>query len=38
MAEVAPAIARLQRTAFEYGFYLLLLALVILFSVISNSF
>ncbi len=38
MAEAEPVIERLRRGAFEYGFYLLLLTLVILFSVISNSF
>ena len=38
MSEQLSVLARIRSTAFEYGFYLLLLALVILFSVISNSF
>ncbi len=38
MASATPSLARVRDVAFAYGFYLLLAGLVLLFTIISNSF
>ncbi|MGI9488681.1 MAG: ABC transporter permease [Geminicoccaceae bacterium] len=38
MPEAGPVLARIRDFAFAYGFYLLLASLVLLFTIISNSF
>ena len=38
MSSAAPSLTRLRKFAFAYGFYLLLAGLLLLFTIISNSF